>query len=216
MEDAPPLSRSLVAGQLHVKKVLHGPIRNTRWPRRAMAGWPPTLDDVPWVPDHWTYLAEGAANVLLRYVGPSQWPFVARDEKGTQLLALRLPKRQYKRPACQTVPVDEYIDKVISRVLPKESLPVLRRIPHDVNNEPSPGLRVFLCDVAQRCEPRRPESRRKAGEIDVNTKAIWATQDLCGSAADAPPRLVVEIKVRALTDPAQMWVPFRRPYGLPP
>lgn len=144
------------------------------------------FDGACWDPQHWTYLAEGAANVLIRYIGPETGPFVGFN--GTYRIALRLPKIQYNRPPSKTLQPDIFIERVLSKLLPVDTLPVLYRIPNE--NE----MHSFLREIKSKCEPLRPASRRKTGSIDPDAPYIWATHDL-SNVPDAKVGLVIEVKV---------------------
>lgn len=144
------------------------------------------FDGACWDPQHWTYLAEGAANVLIRYIGPETEPFVSFN--GTNRIALRLPKVQYNCLPSKTLQPDIFIEKVLSKLLPIDTLPTLYRIPNE--NE----MHSFLREIKSKCEPLRPLSRQKTGSIDPDAPYIWATHDLV-NVPKAKTGLVIEIKV---------------------
>lgn len=155
----------------------------TSWPLLSTCVAP----DVPFVEEHWVYLAEGAANVVLRYVGPASSPFVS--EGGAKQVALRIPKVQFKQPQCSLLPNDVYIDTVLTKLLGTDSLPRLCRIPSNKN------VLRFLEGMSAKCEPMRPPDRRKSSAMNLQPTCIWATQDLSGTGFQKP-QLIVEIKVR--------------------
>lgn len=155
----------------------------TTWPLPQMRFAP----DVTFVEEHWAYLAEGAANIVLRYVGPASGPFVF--DGGTKQVALRIPKVQFKQPQRSTLPNDVYIENVLTKLLGSDTLPTLCRIPCDEN------VRKFLKGMSIKCEPMRPPDRRKSSAMDLQPICIWATQDL-SSTCTQEAQLVVEIKVR--------------------
>ncbi|WFD27991.1 hypothetical protein MNAN1_002999 [Malassezia nana] len=151
--------------------------------------WPPSLHDAAWRIEDWHYVAEGAANVVVGYRGPAVWPFVDVQGSGATL-ALRLPKKMTdgaNTTAYQnTPPTDVFIDRVLSHLLPRESLPFLRRIPL------TSATQRFVQALAPKIESDRPDHRRAHSQIHVSSPYIWAMRDL--SQATHPGGLVVEIK----------------------
>lgn len=151
--------------------------------------WPPSLHDAAWRVEDWHYVAEGAANVVVGYRGPAVWPFVDVQGSGATL-ALRLPKRMTdgtNTTAYQsTPPTDVFIERVLSHLFPRESLPFLRRIPL------TGATQRFVQALAPKIESNRPVHRRAHSQIHVSSPYIWAMRDL-SQAAD-PGDLVVEIK----------------------
>lgn len=160
-----------------------------------MSAWPPPLDDVVWDAEQWTYLAEGGANMVLKYIGPHVWPFVDTHEcRG--VIGLRVPKHGPGVKAANPIPQDEFTERVLSNILPKECLLYMRRV------DMTPALHSCLDQVAARCESQRPAHRRDGSSMDTAVPVIWAMRDL--SLSFYGPSLSVEIKVRGATDAAQM------------
>jgi len=151
--------------------------------------WPPALDAVHWRVQDWRYIAEGGANVVVGYTGPALWPFVDVQGSGASL-ALRIPKTlpegQSMAGAACTPPTDVFIDQVLSHVLPRDSLPVLRRIAL------TDDVRHFVKELATRIDPYRPASRRARSHINASAPYMWAMRDY--SRAPSSDSLVVEIK----------------------
>ncbi|PKI83549.1 Ipk1p [Malassezia vespertilionis] len=163
-----------------------------------MGHWPPTLAGVPWSAADWTYVAEGAANVIVRYTGQPVWPYVNTTpgpEHGA-VLALRLPKMRFDVSSTNGYPpLDAYIDKVLSQLIPKEALPTLQCITFTPGTS---ALTPFLEQLAANIEPFRPEARREAGTIDTAPSFIWAMRDWSyAPPRDGVPQLLVEIKPKA-------------------
>lgn len=150
-----------------------------------MAAWPPNLEEAGWEPTHWAYLAEGGANIIYRYTGPPEWPFVNTLGNG-QSIVLRV-KKEVPEPDAHVVPYPDDLENVIAHLLPTSSLPVLRKIPVDDQ------LRTFLQTLVHQSEQVRPSSRRTKSNIDLSAPFIWAMPDL--SRSSVPGSFVVEIKV---------------------
>lgn len=150
-----------------------------------MEAWPPVLASASMDPAHWTYHAEGAANILVRYIGPHVWPFY-NTQGADEAMVLRIPKKIHASDARQVPEADTFLSQVLVHVLPSSSLPCMRRL--DVNDTWLPFLRA----LAEKCEPVRPMSRKSAEGMDMSTPHIWIMRD------DSRPlpasRLVVEIK----------------------
>ena len=151
--------------------------------------WPPALYDVVWRVQDWHYVAEGGANVVVGYIGPPVWPFV--DTQGTGAsLALRIPKSLPEGPrntiAPSTPPADVFIDQVLTHVLPRESLPVLRRI------SLTGAVRRFVQELAAQIEQARPAKRRACSHINLAAPYMWAMRDYSQTTASGS--LMVEIK----------------------
>ena len=147
--------------------------------------WPPVLSSASMDPAHWAYHAEGAANMLVRYVGPHMWPF-CNTLGGDEVMVLRIPKKIHASDAEQVPAADIFLSQVLVHVLPSSSLPCMRRLDMDTSWLP------FLQALADKCEPVRPIFRKAAGGMDMSTPHIWMMRD------DSRPlpqsRLVVEIK----------------------
>jgi inositol-pentakisphosphate 2-kinase len=142
-----------------------------------------TLEITRTRPQHWQYVSEGGATIVLSYTG-QQPPFLRK--------VLRLRKRLLG-PASSHHTADVHEDdegevsvltfqkRIVERLVPLEFLPVLEYVSVD---------RPWLEEIASVCDQDRPPGRREKDVIDVaQTRAILAT-DLVG---DVP--LVIEIKV---------------------
>lgn len=170
--------------------------------------WPPFLNSASVNPAHWEYHAEGAANILFRYKGPRVWPF-CNTRGGGEFCILRIPKVIDAPDARDTPLADEFVERVLSKVLPRSHLPCLRRI--QTNDA---AWHALLQQLALGCEPHRPVARQRQGRMDVYTPYIWVMRDdsrpYPNAASDTGANFVVEIKVRntmlyELTE-AEMWL----------
>ena len=72
--------------------------------------WPPVLSSTSMDPAHWAYHAEGAANMLMRYVGPHMWPF-CNTLGGDEVMVLRIPKKIHASDAEQVPAADYFYHK---------------------------------------------------------------------------------------------------------
>ncbi|PWN92261.1 hypothetical protein FA10DRAFT_285145 [Acaromyces ingoldii] len=167
-------------------------------------GPPSSIDPALLNPDDWTLLAEGAKNLLLRYKGPSRFPFVHSSSTGTgdeARVALRIPKRDRgsssssssSSTAAKKTDSEEddgsldalqwrrtVIEPLLAPLSMSSLLPPLFPVVV-AGDEQRAKLRAFLDVMASRIEVLRKMERRKASGIDTGDQAldcIWATQDL--------------------------------------
>lgn len=155
------------------------------WANSMTEAWPPLLASASMDPAHWTYHAEGAANILVRYVGPHMWPFY-NTLGGEEVMVLRIPKKIHASDVRQVPDADTFLSQVLVHVLPSSSLPCMRRLDMDDTWLP------FLQALAEKCEPARPMYRKSAEGMDMSTPHIWMMRDDSRPLPES--RLVVEIK----------------------
>jgi inositol-pentakisphosphate 2-kinase len=137
---------------------------------------------------HWTYLAEGGKNLLLRYEGPVEYPFVSPS--GSRL-ALRLSKvdradevSTSKTQESSDIDAIQWKRLILEPDLSREDvLPHLLPVVDD-----SPDLvytRGFLNAIASKVESMRPMERRRASKLDEMPRkdCILMTEDLSGGIA---------------------------------
>ncbi|UZJ53909.1 hypothetical protein CBS101457_003229 [Exobasidium rhododendri] len=146
--------------------------------------WPASFSVKSLDSRHWTYLAEGGKNLLLRYEGPSVYPFVGPD--GGRV-ALRMSK--IDRAGCSKIDsggsdsVDDigaaqWKDTVLAPDLgiPGVLSPLLR-LEEDASDDYA--LRRFLKEMAAKVEVMRPMERRRASGVDESGKGgVLVTEDL--------------------------------------
>lgn len=139
----------------------------------------------------WTLVAEGGANLVVRYTGDSQaW----------RRKVLRLRKRSLDASAPRHASVDEedpavaFVERVVDAVLLPDGLTApLRTLkaPED-----------FVAALSERIEPLRSAKRRQIDELDTRRRLVVVTEDLTGPFSDLYPStstvITIEIKVRSL------------------
>ena len=161
-----------------------------------MPEWWASLDlsRASWDPDDWMYLAEGAANLLCRYVGADQEPFIRHSNGDVELLVLRIAKHNPGK-AIAVLDPQEMIENVFAHLIPRSYLPDLKRVSirKADGTLDSDAQQQFLERIAQRCEVDRPVKRRMTGCIRVDAPHFWVMPDLSRSMAPGIP--VFEIKV---------------------
>ncbi|MCO5560109.1 hypothetical protein L7F22_013716 [Adiantum nelumboides] len=165
-------------------------------------GPPSSIDPALLNPDDWTLLAEGAKNLLLRYKGPSRFPFVHSSSAGTgdeARVALRIPKRDRGSSSSSSSSTAKktgseeddgsldalqwrrtVVEPLLAPLSMSSLLPPLFPVVV-AGDEQRARLRAFLDVMASRIEVLRKMERRKASGIDTRDQAldcIWATQDL--------------------------------------
>lgn len=137
---------------------------------------------------HWTYLAEGGKNIILRYEGPLKEPF-ASPSGGK--LALRLSK--VDRGSSSKIGNDsgnEFIEALdwrnsvlepdLSSSTAGAILPPLLRLKDDPSDADT--LRRFLKEMAAKIETMRPMERRRVSGIDeTGGQGIIVMEDLSAS-----------------------------------
>lgn len=140
--------------------------------KKCMTLAAPALDaDVVWNASHWTYVAEGGANIVVRYTGPQVKPFAS--DRGP--LVLRVAKTGARRSPLQP---DEMIDNVWSQVFPRDHLPMVQRVQIRRTCEVSGdnAQTQFLMALDGRIADARPANRKNAA-VDCNAEHIWAMRD---------------------------------------
>lgn len=155
-----------------------------------MNEWPPALQSANMDVAHWAYHAEGAANILVRYIGPHVWPFI-NTHGDNAALVLRIPKVVNDADAQHTPRPDEFLSRVITNLLPAWSLPCMRKI--DIDDT----WYDFLTALAKKCEPCRPKERLNS-QMNTQSLCIWAMRDHSRPPLHAHSPIVIEIKVRLL------------------
>lgn len=152
-----------------------------------MKEWPPALRNTDVNAEHWEYHAEGAANIVVRYVGPNIWPFYNAHGNG-EFMALRIPKVVNDKEAQHMPYADKFLSNVITHLLPAWSLPCMRRIDTDDT------WYDFLATLAQKCEQHRPTARLNS-HMDTKSSYIWVIRDDSRPPLHSHSRIVIEIKV---------------------
>ena len=150
----------------------------------ASTQWPEVLSASALDSRQWTYLAEGGKNLVLRYEGPQEPPFV--HASGTRI-ALRLSK--VSRPIPESNNVEEEIsalewrDSVLQPDLAGVGiLPPLLRLQDDSPDHAQ--TRSFLREMAAKIEPMRSMERRRVSGLDETAKeGVFVTEDLSASMA---------------------------------
>lgn len=158
------------------------------------------LNHASWDPDDWAYLAEGAANILCRYVGVGQEPFVRQSDGDVEVLVLRIAKHNPGK-AIAVLDPEEMVESVFAHLIPRSYLPDLKRasIRKADGTLDSNAQQQFLERVAQRCEADRPAKRRANGCIRIDVPHFWVMPDLSRSMTPDTP--VFEIKVYPCESP---------------
>jgi inositol-pentakisphosphate 2-kinase len=139
-----------------------------------------TLVDVSLTePTDWTYIAEGGASLVVRYVGSPSSTFSGR--------VLRLRKRP-TQPKTSTTLADgieqdilNFQSDVIAKLLPPGAAPVLQLALVE---------QAWLEILGERMEPFRPERRREADSIDTSRPYAILAPNLIGETG-----VSIEIKV---------------------
>jgi inositol-pentakisphosphate 2-kinase len=127
-------------------------------------------------PEDWNYVSEGGATIVFSYTGPPHSQFT-----GT---VLRLKKTTTIRTDSESGDSERMISfqrNVVERLLPPEHLPRLETVELD---------KSWLEALAALCDGKRPQERRRKGQIDVSVRSSILATDLVGSST-----LSVEIKV---------------------
>lgn len=151
-------------------------------------------------PNDWTFLAEGAKNLVLRYKGPCQSPFVHSRGAGhsaEERVALRIPKRSRGNSSPTAAPstsvtsvgrenerekqtkvqigAAQWRAYVVEPLLAPVEIPSLLPplLPLDIRGEEERALlKTFLETIVTKIELMRPIERRRASGIDTSDNAI--------------------------------------------
>ncbi|KDQ61128.1 hypothetical protein JAAARDRAFT_573112 [Jaapia argillacea MUCL 33604] len=129
------------------------------------------------LPEHWQYISEGGATVVLSYSGPPNPIFdktVLRLRKsvgdGSNSTAHPMPSR-----ACGEEPDDpmvEFQETIIHRLIPQAYLPRLQTVSVDAD---------WLSRISTAVEAARPYRRREKDHIDLTKRKAILGTDLVGS-----------------------------------
>ncbi|CAO1617096.1 unnamed protein product [Parajaminaea phylloscopi] len=171
-----------------------------------MAGkqWPPSrLDAKELRAADWSYLAEGGKSLVLRYSGERSAGSTAGwlNNNGTRALAIRLAKTSkesetnVREPNGSVSSPEHRLDferHVVPTLLQSNSL-----LPYScVLTLPQPDG-SFLDEISAKIERDRPESRRKATQIDLSALTVVAVEDLSWQSSSEA-ALCLEIKPKWL------------------
>lgn len=178
--------------------------------------WPVPVNAEQLDARHWTYLAEGGKNLLLRYTGPDVYPFV--NVQDGRRMALRIGKSSRQQlndkgastsnePSLsssndqnesgdeQDIDPEEWQEHILLPDLAEgeseELLPPLIRVQSTSNPT---ALLSFLRFIISKIEGLRPIERRRKTGIDADKPSeIFVTEDLSAPIPNHP-CLILEIK----------------------
>ncbi|PWN38020.1 uncharacterized protein FA14DRAFT_170767 [Meira miltonrushii] len=162
---------------------------------------------------HWTYLAEGGKNLLLRYTGPDVYPFV--NTRDGRRMALRIGKSsrqqlndkgasissepsssssniQQKGGDEQEIDSEEWQERILLPDLADAGSDEL--VPPLIRVESTKALNSFLRFIISKIEGLRPIERRLKTGIDADKPSeVFITEDLSAPIPNHP-CLILEIK----------------------
>jgi inositol-pentakisphosphate 2-kinase len=142
--------------------------------------WPPPISSAQLDSRHWTYLAEGGKNLLLRYEGPGTYPYIGPTGGRLALRLRKIDRNASKEEQDQQDEIDpiEWSDSVIKTDL-KDccALPPLLRLRDSTAD--GEEKKMFVRQIAAKIESMRPMERRKKSGLDETIKQdILVTEDL--------------------------------------
>jgi inositol-pentakisphosphate 2-kinase len=135
--------------------------------------------------EDWSYVAEGGATLVLRYMGAPHADFDGA--------VLRVRKRPRGAEPDDVISTSEeglsellvgFQEDVVAPLLPPDTVPVLRLVEVDP---------TWLHALASAVDHARPPTRRETDEVDTTRTTAILAPDLIGTSG-----VVVEIKVHAL------------------
>lgn len=144
--------------------------------------WPPHLQAASLDSSQWTYLAEGGKNLLLRYEGRNEFPFVNACGRKVALRLQKITRGSPDESKAENDDIDaiEWRNSVLQPDLASIAvLPPLIKLYNDTQGK-NDVFGSFLKEIAAKIETMRPMERRRTSGLDEmsTSQAIFVTEDL--------------------------------------